>query len=75
MLLSPCSRHACPASYSGGYLNNCFQNLESQLRESHAYQQAAEPFLNRVCLTHGGGDSGGECMFYELEKHENTADC
>lgn len=67
----PCSRHACPASYSGSYLNNWFQNLESQSCEFHAYQQVEEQFFNRACSRHGSG----ECMFYELGKHENTADC
>lgn len=68
---SPCSRHACPASYSGSYLNNWFQNLESQSCEFHAYQQVEEWFFNRARSMHGGG----ECMFYEVGKHANTADC
>lgn len=68
---SPCSRYACPASYSGSYLNNWFPNLESQSREFHAYQQVEERCFNRACSMHGGG----ECMLYELGKHENTADC
>ncbi len=67
----PCSRHACPASYSGSYLNNWFQNLESQSCEFHAYQQVEERFFSRARSTHGSG----ECMFYELGIHENTADC
>ena len=67
----PCSRHACPASYSGSYLNNWFKNLESQSCEFHAYKQVEELFFNRACSRHGSG----ECMFYELRKHENTAVC
>lgn len=43
---SPCSWHACPASHSGDYLNNWFQNLKSHSCESHAYKQAAEPFFS-----------------------------
>lgn len=68
---SPCSRHACPASYSGSYLNNWFQNLESQSCEFHAYQQVEERFLTgRVpCM------AVENACFISLEKHENTADC
>lgn len=67
----PCSRCACPASFSGSYLNNWFQNLESQSCEFHAYQQVEEQFFNRACSMHGGE----KCMFYEHGKHENTANC
>ena len=67
----PCSWHACPASYSGSYLNNWFENQESQSCEFHAYKQVEELFFNRACSRHGSG----ECMFYELRKHENTAVC
>lgn len=63
---SSCSRHTCPASYSGSYLNNWFQNLKSQCCESHAYQQVEERFFNRACSMHGNG----KWIFYELEKHE-----
>lgn len=43
---SPCSWHACPASHSGDYLNNWFQNQKSHSCESHAYKQAEEPFFS-----------------------------
>lgn len=61
---SPCSRHACPASYSGSYLNNWFQILESQCCEFHAYREAEERFFNRACSMHGGGENA---CFMSLE--------
>lgn len=66
----PCSRHACPGSYSGSYLNNWFQNLQSQSCKFHAYQQVEERFFSTACSMQGSR----ECMFYEVGKHEKTTD-